>query len=364
MGKFSPLAAVRNIHPEQHGNRKNWNESSPGWQTFGSGFRSQSPTSIQISNSHNHQSHFPSTKISSSDDIIEEYHNLDLRESDMSGELKSNNSYHDNDDNDIYDNALNKNLFTADIDNNNNDDDKSIDDSIDGERKNTIFVKLDSPREEAPSQRFVKTPELHLSREVTPASNKKIISNDMIKKKLLHESIPQENPSFYFEGEGSKTDVMSVNTTNMIINQNKNSMKLQPITPPALFSVDSFSIGISPQLFDTKLFEKSRLVRSNNNQASAIRIRKSTKYNELKLFPSKSVGNISNSVDVVSISKDKIIEKLNELKLKEATNCLYSTKSQTIEGRYRSGKSITPKRELLNKLHGRGVKVLRPFCGM
>ena len=65
----------------------------------------------------------------------------------------------------------------------------------------------------------------------------------------------------------------------------------------------------------------------------------------------------------MSINKDKIINKLNQLKLKEPGNALHATKSKTIEGRYRSGTSVTPKRELLNILAGRD-KNIRPFCGM
>ena len=89
------------------------------------------------------------------------------------------------------------------------------------------------------------------------------------------------------------------------------------------------------------------------------------------MFPSQSnsLQNSNNNInsedanDDVSINKDKIIDKLNELKIKEPGNALHATKSKTIEGRYRSGAAVTPKRELLNKLAGRHRK-LRPFCGM
>jgi hypothetical protein len=65
----------------------------------------------------------------------------------------------------------------------------------------------------------------------------------------------------------------------------------------------------------------------------------------------------------MSINKDKIINRLNQLKLKEPGNALHSTQSKTIEGRYRSGTSVTPKRELLNILAGRDRKLIKPFCG-
>ena len=357
-GKFSPLASVRNIHPDQeaYGNRKYWNALNPGWHTFGSGFRSHSPTSsMQTSSPPRSRSPSPlkspqpltSNKASVqvqqfSEDIINS--NLDIGESRMSLEINYSNAF-----------------VTA---TNDNGDDRSIDDSIDGDNKSTISVTLDSPSVEIPTVRNVytpQTPDLLLSREVTTSFRESFTpTNDYLK---MHEKLQLDHSSSY-EPEGSRTDI-SVNTTNLIISQNKNSMRLQPITPPAIFtSVDSFSIGISPQLFDnSKSFER-RIIR--NNQPSTIIVRKSAKYNQLRLFPSKSKSLeiiSTDDNDNISISKDKIILKLNELKVKEASNCLYSTKQKTIEGRFRSGTSVTPKRELLNMLAGRDKKI-KPFCGM
>ena len=356
-GKFSPLASVRNIHPDQetYGNRKYWNALNPGWNTFGSGFRTQSPTSpMQTTLSPRSRSPSPLKSSQPKNKILTQhssegksYSNLGIGESRMSQDINYNIAF-----------------VTATYD---NVDDGSIDDSIDGDNKSIRSVN--SPSVEIPSVRNVythQTPGLLLIREETPLLKKElgesfIPTNDYLK---FHEKIQLDHSSLSYDPEGSRTDI-SVNTTNLIISQNKNLMRLQPITPPAIFTcADSFSIGISPQLFDnSKSFER-RIIR--NNQPSTIIVRKSAKYNQLRLFPSKSksleIISTDNNDDI-SISKNKIILKLNELKVKEASNCLYSTKQKTIEGRYRSGTSVTPKRELLNMLAGNDKK-LKPFCGM
>lgn len=350
-GQFSPLASVRNIHPDQetYGNRKYWNALNPGWHTFGSGFRSQSPTSPRSRSPSPLKSSQPLANnklLTQQSSEGKSYSNLGIGESRMSQDINYNIAF-----------------VTA---TNDNGDDGSIDDSIDGDNKSIRSVN--SPSVEIPSVRNVytpQTPDLLLSREVTPLLKKELgdsftPTNDYLK---FHEKIQIDHSSSSYDPEGSRTDI-SVNTTNLIISQNKNLMRLQPITPPAIFtSADSFSIGISPQLFDnSKSFER-RIIR--NNQPSTIIVRKSAKYNQLRLFPSKSksleIISTDNNDDI-SISKNKIILKLNELKVKEASNCLYSTKQKTIEGRFRSGTSVTPKRELLNMLGGNDKK-LKPFCG-
>ena len=341
-GKFSPLATVRSIHPDQdaYGNRKYWNAMSPGWYTLGSGFRSQSPSSPRSRSPSPTRS--PKTIRTNYIDHPSdgaEITSIDVGDSQMSEGINLLRSYND---------AIND-----------NGDDLSIDDSIDGDTKDKI-TKLDSPSVEIPSVRIIYTPE------VPPDSTKYVMISELSFSREGTPAVTRGPNSDIFEQQRMSLDAGSsdsVNTTNIIINQNKNLMRLHPITPPAMFSdPQSFSVGISPKLFDnSKSFER-RIIR-NSHQPSTILMRKSSKYNQLQLFPSRSLEHVNVDDDDFSINKDKVILKLNELKVKETGNALYSTKSKTIEGRYRSGTSITPKRELLNILAGRD-KNLKPFCGM
>ena len=378
-GKFSPLAVSRSIHPDQETfNRKNWNASNPGWYTLGSGFRSQSPMSP--SSPTNSPSNSKATSRSPSPTRIKgTVTSPNKLFFENESKMLPYENFIPNDESQMSEgimmNALIKSIETS----YDNIDDLSIDDSVKSEEKDSIK----SPTIEFPKVRNVYTPEspgdmliikygnnnnnklLELqSRQNTPAR-----PSDELYALYSDASLNQlTRPTSPGDGEQSN-DSISVNTTNLIISQNKKSMRLQPITPPAIFNeIRSYSPGISPSLFDNEKHFERRIIQKSS---STINIRKTTKYNQLKLFPSKSNSlersddNIKNEDinDEMSINKDKIINKLNQLKLKEPGNALHPTKSKTIEGRYRSGTSVTPKRELLNILAGRD-KNIRPFCGM
>lgn len=258
-GKFSPLAVSRNIHPDQEKfSRKNWNALNPGWYTLGSGFRSQSPMSPSSPTNSPNNSRSPSpirTKGSSSPIRLLTANQLFENESKMFTDERSI-PYDESQMSEGIDmnmmNAFVTNIETSYNYNYDNNDDLSIDDSVKTEDRDPIK----SPTIEFPKVRNVYTPESpgeimitkygnnsnlleSMSRETTPA-----IHSDADVYALYSDAALFTKPSSPGDGEQS-SDNVSINTTNFIISQNKKSMRLQPITPPAIFNeIRSYSPGI------------------------------------------------------------------------------------------------------------------------